>query len=305
MANTAGKRKATSLDTLPPIAGGAMVVSVLMYPADVVRALCMANPGTSAGAALSGFLKAHGWSGFVKQGLAAEVCRASTSRALKFFFQPIAHETFFGKPESKGNPVSKGVAGAIATIPEVMAISPLENIKLAAQLDKEKKFNGNVDITKHLIRTRGVFGGLYIGYFGMQVRQCLWTGGFFLTLDFFKESLKSAGLTNNLAVDVIGGFGAGAFGTAVNCWTDVCRSVIQKQAVADTFDLSKPAPSALEHLKPGPFFGQAAKIMSEKGFGGLYAGVGPKMVHLGGSGALLAVLMPRFKTMWYDFNGIY
>lgn len=32
--------------------------------------------------------------------------------------------------------------------------------------------------------------------------------------------------------------------------------------------------------------------------GGLYAGVGPKMIHLGGSGAILAVLMPRFKTMW-------
>ena len=26
--------------------------------------------------------------------------------------------------------------------------------------------------------------------------------------------------------------------------------------------------------------------------------MGPKMVHLGGSGAILAVLMPRFKTMW-------
>ena len=30
--------------------------------------------------------------------------------------------------------------------------------------------------------------------------------------------------------------------------------------------------------------------------GGLYAGVGPKMVHLGGRGAILAVLMPRFKA---------
>lgn len=41
--------------------------------------------------------------------------------------------------------------------------------------------------------------------------------------------------------------------------------------------------------------------------GGLYAGVGPKMIHLGGSGAILAVLMPRFKGMWClgleGFNG--
>lgn len=304
MAVPAGKRKATALDTLPPIAGGAMVVSILMYPADVVRALCMSNPGTGAVAALQGFLQVHGWSGFVKQGLAAEVCRASISRALKFFFQPISHQVAFGKPETKGTPVTKGVAGALATIPEVMAISPLENIKLASQLDKDKRFNGSVDIAKHLVKTRGVFGGLYIGYFGMQVRQCLWTGGFFLSLDAFKGGLKSAGLNNNLAVDVIGGFGAGAFGTALNCWCDVCRSVIQKKAVADTFDAAAPRPSAIEHLKPGPFFGVAASIMKEKGVTGLYAGVGPKMVHLGGSGALLAVLMPRFKTMWFDMNGL-
>lgn len=301
----AGKRKSTAVDTLPPIAGGAMVVSVIMYPADVVRALCMSNPGTGAGAALKGFLEVHGVMGFVKQGLVAEVCRASTSRAIKFFFQPICHQNFFGKPESKGSPVTKGLAGALATFPEVLAISPLENIKLAAQLDKDKRFNGNADIAKHLVRSRGIFGGLFIGYFGMQCRQCLWTGGFFLSLDAFKDGLKSAGVSNNLAVDVMGGFGAGAFGTAVNCWTDVCRSVIQKQAVADTFKPDSIPPSFLEPLKPGPFFGQAMEIMSTKGFTGLYAGVGPKMVHLGGSGALLAVLMPRFKTMWFDMNGLY
>jgi len=302
---TDGKRKATPLDTLPPIAGGAFVVSILMYPADVVRALCMSNPGLGAGAALKGFLEAHGVMGFVKQGLGAEVTRASTSRAIKFFMQPICHQTFFSTAETKGTPITKGIAGALATFPEVVAISPLENIKLASQLDKEKRFNGMADITKHLLKTRGFFGGMYIGYFGMQVRQCLWTGGFFMTLDLFKDGVKHAGVSNKLAADVLAGFGAGAFGTAVNCWTDVCRSVIQKKAVADTFDSSIPKPSALTHLNPAGFFGEAAAIYSAKGITGLYSGVGPKMVHLGGSGALLAVLMPRFKTMWFDFQGLY
>jgi len=40
-------RKATALDTLPPICGGAFITSVIMYPVDVVRAICMSNPGTS------------------------------------------------------------------------------------------------------------------------------------------------------------------------------------------------------------------------------------------------------------------
>merc|ERR1719498_2070368 len=130
---------------------------------------------------MSGFLKAHGGMGFVKQGLVAEVTRASISRAIKFFMQPIVHKGLYGKPETQGTPVSKGIAGALGTFPEVLAISPLENIKLAAQLDKEGKFKGSADIAGHIMRTRGL-GGFSIGFAGMQVRQMLWTFGFFYTL---------------------------------------------------------------------------------------------------------------------------
>jgi solute carrier family 25 2-oxodicarboxylate transporter 21 len=273
-----------------------------MYPVDVVRALCMSNPGTGAGEALSGFIKAHGMAGFVKQGLVAEVTRASISRAIKFFMQPIVHKGIYGKPETQGTPVSKGLAGAIGTFPEVLAISPLENIKLAAQLDKEGKFKGSADIAKHIMKTRG-FNGFMIGYGGMQIRQCLWTGGFFLTLDWYKGLVKGV-VSNNLACDVLSGFAAGATGTAFNCWTDVCRSIVQKKALADTFDAAIPRPSIVTVYSPVPFFQEASALASSKGITGLYAGVGPKMIHLGGSGAILAVLMPRFKVMYFNMMGI-
>jgi len=298
-----GKRKSTSLDTLPPVCGAAFVTSIIMYPVDVVRAICMSNPGTGAGEALSGFLKAHGMMGFVKQGLVAEVTRATISRAVKFFFFPISHKAIFNKPDTQGTPVTKGLAGAVATIPEVFAISPLENIKLAAQLDKEGKFKGSADITKHILRTRG-FNGLMTGYAGMQVRQCLWTGGFFMTLDVYKGVTQPV-LGKGMATDIVAGFFAGATGVAFNCWTDVCRSIVQKEALAATFDPTIPRPSALSPYNPVPFFGQAAKLYGAKGIGGMYAGVGPKMVHLGGGGAILAVLMPRFKDMWFQMNNLY
>jgi len=296
------KRPATKFDTLPPICAGAVVTSIAMYPVDVVRAICMSNPGTGAGAALKGFLDTHGVMGFVKQGLVAEVTRASISRAIKFFMQPIVHQAIYNKPETQGTAISKGLAGAIGTFPEVLAISPLENIKLAAQLDKEGRFKGSADIAKHIMKTRGV-NGFMIGYAGMQVRQCLWTGGFFLTLDLYKGGVKSV-ISNNLACDVISGFAAGATGTAVNCWTDVCRSVVQKQALAETFDAAIPRPGLATIYGPGPFVKTTMAIATERGFAGLYSGVGPKMIHLGGSGAILAVLMPRFKTMYFDAMGI-
>merc|ERR1712056_135687 len=176
-----------------------------------------------------------------------------------------------------GTPVSKGLAGAIGTVPEVIAISPLENIKLAAQLDKEGKFKGSADIAKHIMRT----------------------GGFFLTLDWYKSNIKTV-ISNNLACDVLSGFAAGATGTALNCWTDVCRSIVQKKALADTFDPAIPRPSLMTVYSPGPFFAEAIALGKARGLAGLYAGVGPKMIHLGGSGAILAVLMPRFKSMYFN-----
>jgi len=93
--------------------------------------------------------------GFVKQGLVAEVSRATISRGVKFFMFPICHKGIYGTPDTQGNPMSKGIAGAVATIPEVFAISPLENIKLAAQLDKEGRFKGTADITRHILKTLG------------------------------------------------------------------------------------------------------------------------------------------------------
>jgi len=302
MANE-GKRKSTTLDTLPPVCGAAFVTSIVMYPVDVVRAICMSNPGTGAGAALKGFLDAHGVMGFVKQGLVAEVTRATISRGVKFFMFPICHQAIYGTPDTKGNPMSKGIAGAVATVPEVFAISPLENIKLAAQLDKEGKFKGSADIARHILKTRG-FNGLMTGYAGMQVRQMLWTGGFFMTLDVYK-GVTTPVIGAGLGTDIVAGFLAGATGVGFNCWTDVCRSIVQKQAIADTFDPNIPRPSALAPYNPIPFFGEAAKLHASKGVAGLYAGVGPKMVHLGGGGAILAVLMPRFKNMWFEMNGLY
>lgn len=287
----------SALQTLPPVTGAAFVTSIVMYPADVIRAICMANPGTNPVTATNNFLATHGMKGFVQQGLAAEVTRASFSRMIKFWLQPIAHVSCFGKSEKEGNPFTKGAAGAVATIPEVITISPLENIKLAEQLDSEKRFSGMGSVIKHLNSTRGVFGGFFCGYFGMQLRQMLWTGTFFLSIDVYKSNMGF--IPSPLGKDICSGFLAGATGVAVNCWTDVVRSVVQKEAIQATFDPSIKAPSALElTVNPMPFFGKASEIMAAKGIGGLYSGVGVKMVHLGGSGAILAVLVPRFKTMW-------
>lgn len=300
----AGVRKAGPLDTLPPTFAAAGVMSIAVYPVDVVRALCMSSPGLGATHALRGFLDQHGAIGFVKQGMATEVLRSSVARGIKFWLQPIAHQAAFGRAESQGSPSTKAISGVLATVPEVLTISPIENIKLGQQLDKEKRFTGAADVARHLIKTRGVIGGLFCGYFGMQLRQASFTGAFFFILDATKDNVRAAGISNKLAVDVAAGFIAGSMGTLLNTVPDVVRSVSQKKAIADTFDPASKRPSAIQNFLPFEFCSQAAKIHSERGILGLYAGVGPKMVHLGFGGAILAVLMPRFKCMWLAANNL-
>jgi|Transcript_5595 solute carrier family 25 2-oxodicarboxylate transporter 21 len=299
----AAKRKATPTDTLPPTFAGAGVMSVVMYPVDVVRALCMSTPGLGAKDALTGFVKDHGLIGFVKQGMAVEVFRSSLARGIKFWVQPMAKNKLLENGWAN-NFVTSGTAGVIAVFPEVWAISSMENIKLAQQLDSKGQFNGAADVARHLIKTRGVFGGLYCGYFGMQLRQILFTGATFASIDLCKDGLRGVGLNNAMALDVVGGFMSGVVGVGFNCWTDVVRSVVQKKAIAASFDPTAKAPSQLEPLSPVPFFKETAALMKTKGIGGLYAGVGPKMVHLGLGNSILFVLMPRFKEMWFNSQGI-
>ena len=292
-----------SMASLPPVTAAAVTVAVTMYPVDIVRALVMAQASgkqTGVGELVGQFYKTHGLGGFLKQGLGPEMVRATFSRAIKFWLQPISHVRLFGKKQSEGTPLSKGLAGAVATIPEILAISPFENAKLAQQLDKEKKFKSSGQVLNHLYKTRGP-QGLYIGYFGMQIRQSIWTGGFFASLDVFKGYSEQIFGKKTVMADTMAGFGAGVFGTALNTWTDVVRTSIQKEALAHTFDPNVARPKFnFEYLLSGPgsVVQTASGIFQARGIAGLYSGFLVKSIYLGGSGALLSVLVPRFKTLW-------
>jgi solute carrier family 25 2-oxodicarboxylate transporter 21 len=274
-----------------------------MYPVDIVRALVMAQASgkkSSVTSLIKSFYEVHGAIGFIKQGLGAEMARAIFSRVLKFWIQPMTHNLIYKKSEKQGTSISKGVAGALATIPEVLIISPFENLKLAQQLDKDKKFKSSSDVFKYLLDKRGI-PGLYLGYFGMQIRQALWTGTFFLTLDIFQKKIEKLAGGKKVYTDVAAGFGAGVAGCLVNCWTDVVRTVIQKQAIAETFDPNIPRPRLnLSYLMGGvtSVFSTASNIYSNRGISGLYSGFFIKSLYLGGSGSFLAVLIPRFKKLW-------
>ena len=205
-------------------------------------------------------------------------------------------QAMFGKPETQGTPFSKAAAAAVASLPEGFTIQPIEVSKIALQLDKTNKYNNNASaVIKDIMATRG-WTGLFIGYFGIQYRQTSWTAAYFATLSSFSKMTKTVipddwKMTQNL----LGGFAAGMFGAIFNTPGDVIRSAQQKSIMA--------AAPVKNSFSPGlvmsgvsSFFAMGAKIAAEKGVGGLYSGFSFKALHLGGSGALLAMLIPMFKV---------
>ena len=131
----------------------------------------------------------------------------------------------------------------------------------------------------------------------MQYRQTAWTAAYFATLSDFQKATKSVVPDDwKFVQQLAGGFAAGMFGAVFNTPGDVIRSTQQKALLA--------APPERHPFSVGlcvtgvkDFLSQGGKIVSTNGVGALYMGFGFKALHLGGSGALLAMLIPYFKGM--------
>jgi solute carrier family 25 2-oxodicarboxylate transporter 21 len=296
------QRKQSVWATLPPITCGAFATATIMYPVDLVRALTMSAAGDGAKQStvqlIQAFHKQHGLKGFATQGVAPEMLRATYMRVLKFFLFPICHKSMFGKPESQGNALTKGLAAGLASLPEGFTIQPIEVAKIALQLDKDNKYKNKPSaVIKDILKNRG-WTGLFIGYTGVQYRQTSWTAVYFASLSFFQDQSKLVIPKDwKMLQDLSGGFAAGMFGAAFNTPGDVIRSTQQKATLAAAPE-KRPFSVGLCVSGITDFVAVGANIARTKGVPALWTGFGFKALHLGGSGALLAMLIPQFKILF-------
>jgi len=289
--------------SLAPLTGAAVSTAVIMYPIDVLRALKMASAGGEGGLSIGGFYQKYGLKGFVSQGVIPEICRATAMRVSKFFFFPIMCNLFWSSDPADTVPWKKGLAGAAATVPEILVISPMEVAKIGLQLDSEGKYKNNANaFIKDIYKKHGI-RGCYCGWAGMQYRQCFWTGTYFATLQSWRDclnpKLKDAGL-GTFGSNLVSGFCAGYVAAIPNTPGDVVRSVVQKRLFTEPgFEPHGVGiKSLVQHIRV------AGDIVSLRGVTGLWSGFAFKGVHLGGSGALMASLIPIFKDlMGIDYKG--
>jgi len=290
--------KKSLLKVIGPALASSFVAATLMYPFDLIRALSMANAGSSLTTMelLKNFKKIHGYQGFFTQGLVPEVVKATWARFIKFSLYPVCHKLITnGLLENQGSAMTKAFAGILASIPEVITILPLEISKIILQLDTTNKYKNNMLTAISSVYNERGLGGFIIGYTGIQARQSLWTAGYFATLSFFEMNVNKIMHTLNLDQNesskafsqLLSGFLAGVFGASLNTPCDTIRSNVQKRIFT-----GKAANQAIT------FLGVGKELFAAKGLGGLYSGFKFKAFHLGGGGALMAFLIPFFKNIF-------
>eukprot|EP00515_Schizochytrium_aggregatum_P006557 CAMPEP_0202076954 /NCGR_PEP_ID=MMETSP0964-20121228/5099_1 /ASSEMBLY_ACC=CAM_ASM_000500 /TAXON_ID=4773 /ORGANISM="Schizochytrium aggregatum, Strain ATCC28209" /LENGTH=338 /DNA_ID=CAMNT_0048644207 /DNA_START=40 /DNA_END=1056 /DNA_ORIENTATION=- len=282
--------------TLFPLTSAAVATAGIMYPVDVMRALSMSSAGSKEPFSIGAYYQKFGLKGFVSKGVVPEIAKSTVMRVSKFFFFPLICTNLHGKSAADCSVGEKAIAGALATVPEILMISPLEVAKIGIQLDVDNKYNNNSRaFLKDLYKTRGV-SGLWCGWAGMQWRQSFWTGTFFATLQWWKTTVEPPMIDNGIPKPVatlVAGFLAGFFATFPNAPGDVVRSVVQKKLFLDP---TRPAYS-ISPMGVAEHITVAREIIASSGIRGLYSGLGFKAMHLGGSGALMAVLIPAFSRM--------
>ena len=97
--------------------------------------------------------------------------------------------------------------------------------------------------------------------------------------------------------NLLGGLLAGSFGAAINCPFDLVRTNLQKHAIALAKEPMSTAQIVRLSFSYGAYLEMAQQIVATRGVGALYMGLGFKIAHIGGTGALNAALIPQFKRI--------
>jgi len=297
----------STLATLAPISAGCMASAAVMYPMDVVRALRMASASEAASITtaqlLRNFVQSHGIMGFAKQGVLPEIARSTTMRVISFFTYPLIHEAAFGKKPSEGSLGTKMAAGMAAQLPAAAAITPMENAKIALQLDSTNRFKNSMVLAARHLWQRGALAP-WVGMQGCFTRSAISFGPYIATLPYCnsvtgpaaRRVLGDTPLATTVG-NLLGGLGAGALGAALNCPFDLVRVNLQKQAMAAAEKPMSASQIASLAFSPVAYARVAAEIVAARGIGALYLGLAFKVMHIGGTGACNAASIPYFKRL--------
>eukprot|EP00054_Salpingoeca_dolichothecata_P033264 m.267243 g.267243 ORF g.267243 m.267243 type:complete len:296 (+) comp32667_c0_seq1:139-1026(+) len=213
--------------------GGVCLVGV-GHPFDLVKVRYQS--GTAEGnvmSAVNQIYKLEGVRGFYK-GMAAPIAGVTPMYALCFFGYGVGKKIFCDEDTFRDinayKMVQIGLAGATSAIFTTPILAPGERIKCYLQVQgaggKAAKFNGPIDLAKHLYKTGGM-ASLNRGFCGTWARDSVASLAYFSTYEFLKAQFTPKDGTPSVGGTFLAGGFAGMLNWLVALPLDTLKTKLQ------------------------------------------------------------------------------
>jgi len=180
------------------------------------------------------------------------------------------------KGDNQHHPVAYFSAGVVATVFSEGVFTPMDTMKQKLQLGF-KQYGGLIDCCRKTYQQQGLWRGFYAGYTTTLVMNVPYSGVYFASYEFFKQSLLPEGVEHSNIVNCAAGGGAGVISAALTNPLDVARTRLQTQSETT--------------VKPGEVkyrgMSHALRVLwQEEGSRGFRAGILPRMIFHSTSAAI-------------------
>ncbi|TKY86256.1 hypothetical protein EX895_005081 [Sporisorium graminicola] len=178
------------------------------------------------------------------------------------------------------------VAGMLSGLGSSLITSPIDLIKIREQMDISARGRGTWAVLKHVVRTEGVWRGLYRGWCTTAVRD-LGYGPYFASYELMNASI--AGFTGKPLSNVdmaASGALAGVVAWLSTFWADVIKTKIQATSRLD----DAPGQRSL-------FWSTARQTYASGGWRAFFVGVGPTVLRALPVNAVLFVTYEATKDL--------
>lgn len=208
------------------IAAGA-AETLATQPFDMIKTRFQLNPGTNPSMLrMMQSLVAEGGVGRLYRGLLPELSGNVPTRTAMFMGRDFASKQLVG-PNGQRSARTEFLAGGFAGVPEAMAATPFQVVKVRLQNPANNHlYTNTIQCFTHVARTEGPMA-FTVGFPSTAARNGVWNSVFFCTMFTVRDSLpEEKGLMGKLTA-FVASFCAGVMATGCNAPFDVAKSRIQ------------------------------------------------------------------------------
>jgi solute carrier family 25 2-oxodicarboxylate transporter 21 len=190
-----------------------------MYPTDVMKTRAQLSVSKlSMADCCRQIVRNEGWGTFYR-GITAPIIAEAPKRAIKFSSNEI-YKTWFRSHDGKLSSFGAAAAGTLAGASECILNCPFEVVKVRMQAPENRAlYSSTLDCFSKIVRSEGLFRGLYKGFESQVWRNGVWSGTYFGIIGTVRNVApvkQDASASDKILHNMITGSVAGAVASTVN-----------------------------------------------------------------------------------------